>query len=241
MQIAWAIYGSDPKKRAQMEACMRHLQPEKTLIVNNAPTTAPDEWQGSNRAFEFSAYQQLCTGFTGDGPFLLVNDTFLTTHWQSGWQYFLKKARQNPSFFPAGGIAGDIRWVKPAIPEIPQPFLASWLFWLQDEIALIRFKQALDQVLTENLAEPGPAYAAYLQQWFQPASFFRGWHGELSPENLARKVYCVQCEHRLCSLLAQQQPLLSLGDLAPINYRFLRIIDRSRTRFSAWKKQLWQH
>jgi hypothetical protein len=223
-----------------MQSLLQDLQAEKTLVVNNAPTSAADEWQGSNQAYEFSAYQQLCKGFTGKGPFLLVNDTLLTTHWQPGWLYFFKKARQNPAFFPQGAIAGDIRWVKSAIPEIPQPFLASWVFWLQDEVALQRFTAMLEQALTEKLPEPGAAYTAYLEAWFQPSSFFRGWHGQLSPENLARKMYCVRLEHRLCHLLAGQQALLSLGDLSPRLYQCLRIIDRSRTRFTAWKKQLLQ-
>lgn len=238
MNIAWIIYESNPEKRKRIQAMNEQLKAKQQLIVNNAGhAILADEILGSNSDFEFSGYLEAIAHFTGEGPFLLVNDTLLLTHWLPGWTKLFKRAQRSPEFFPAATVAGDIRWEEVIIPERPIPYLSSWVFWCNDRQALLHLEHALRKVIAQDMKPPSVVYQNYLDRWFQPSSAFSGWHGELNSNTYHRKLRCVRLEHALSLALAENKPLRSLGELAPNSYWLLRIIDRFRTRWSAWQKR----
>lgn len=230
-KLGWVIYESTPAKRAKMQAWAERVGVSEQLIVNNhAASKAADEWAGSNEAFEFSAYLQLAQAFTGEGPFVLLNDTLFRNHHGTAWAVLTQKCLQSPS---DGVIWGDIRIEKGDIPERPKVFLASWIFVIPNRKQLNVFIQVLQSVLHQK-HQPSAAYEAYLKAWLQPGPWYKGWHGGNDPQAIARKRAAVQWEHGLSrELRAAGCQLRSMGLHQPLLYAFIRLHDRLVTRGQA--------
>jgi hypothetical protein len=216
----------------QLETSFRNA---RILVLNNKPNTArPSEIQGSYAHYEFSGYLEMCESFKGTGPFVIVNDTLFKTHYTVGWLRLLKRAIAQLNRHTVT-VYGDIRWDGEAYAERPNPFLASWLFVLPNELSLQVFKQSLAEILNEPASLGSEAYQAFLHGWIFPKGKFSGWHGGAKDEPArARKERCIRLEHRLSTVLPQHGlPLTSVGSFSPFSYLVLRGIDRLNTRFKA--------
>ncbi|MFZ4465266.1 MAG: hypothetical protein ACOYN5_15580 [Bacteroidales bacterium] len=229
------VYGDSAPLLKSMTQWKQSFGESPLCVVNNHPTLrSPQELDGDNSHFEFSAYRILCEKLEGDGPFIIANDTLFRNHWQKGWAKMLRLAIRRMDV-SVNIVWGDIRRDGNSIPERPDPFLASWIFVIPNRAVLKQFAEVLDDLCNTELPEPSPAYASFLTWWTAPARRFRGWHGARTPEDIARKVRCIRLEHALSkSLPAAGLPIRSLGTLAPLQYAFLRIVDRLRTRMDAW-------
>ena len=216
----------------QLETSFRNA---RILVLNNKPNTArPSEIQGSYAHYEFSGYLEMCESFKGTGPFVIVNDTLFKTHYTVGWLRLLKRAIAQLNRHTVT-VYGDIRWDGEAYAERPNPFLASWLFVLPNELSLQVFKQSLAEILNEPASLGSEAYQAFLHGWIFPKGKLSGWHGGAKDEPArARKERCIRWEHRLSTVLPQHGlPLTSVGSFSPFSYLVLRGIDRLNTRFKA--------
>lgn len=205
-------------------------------VVNNWGEQATEvEIAGHNEQYEFGGYLTLLGKMEPlRGPYVLVNDTLFRTHHTQGWMKLLSKV---PSGIECEDrvVYGDIRWDGTALAERPNPFLASWIFVLPNKASLQLFQSVLQEVLLEEPQEISAEYEAFLQQWLTGGSRWRGWHGRLDVDVLARKRACVVWEHRLSlRLMASGMTLRSLGEWDPSLYARLRLIDRIKTRWKAW-------
>lgn len=233
VQLGIVVYGHKNPFGEEIAKLKKKLSPEHIFIVNNLQGAASEgEIEGDNKQYEFSAYAQFVGLFQNDGPYVIANDTLFRTHWAGGWAGLLKRAVKNvnPNEIT---VYGDIRRDGNAIPERPDPFLASWIFLLPNRKTLNQFGQALNKLFNEPLPPPSPAYETYLQWWTNPNRRLRGWHGDRSAEGIQRKLHCIRLEHALSKAMPQHGlALRSLGEFAPFRYAMLRIIDRLRTAIS---------
>jgi SAM-dependent methyltransferase len=231
--LGFVVYGYDVGKDMDMARWQARLKAGQLLVVNNnSGDIVPGALQGSNEHFEFSAYQQLCEHLPGEGPFVIVNDTLFKNHWKQGWSRLCRLAiRRIPA--DAHGIWGDIRYDGNNIPERPDPYLASWIFVIPNRTSLKDFGETLSQICNTQLPEPSPEYTAFLHNWVNPEVWYRGWHGRQPPAAIQRKIRTVRLEHALSRQLVQNGlKIHSLGEFAPLFYRFLRIVDRLQTRIA---------
>lgn len=236
-ELGWVIYGSSPEKRRQMHRWEQWLAiSQKSLILNNNNSHSlqnDDEMAGNNQYFEFSAYRQLCDLFSGEGPFIIVNDTMFTNHWQWAWAKLCKRAVQK---MPHGQMVvyGDVRIEGGTIPERPNIYLASWIFIIPDRHVLRQFSLLLDSVMLQRLPDPSPSYRRYIDEWIHPPVWYKGWHGQRNQEAINRKIRCVVMEHLLSKRLAEYGlRLQNLGQFRKILYALVRIVDRLVTRIIA--------
>lgn len=233
VEIGWLIYGSDAVKRGQMKNWELELGIKEAYIVNNlASSCQVDEWAGSNRDFEFSAYARLLDAFEGPGPFVLVNDTLFRNHGHRLWQSLVSKVLHRPGSFPF--IWGDWRSEDISFPEKPKDYLASWIFVIPDRAALALFKECLASILRGDLPPASANYTAYVRNWLQSGKWFSGWHGPADAITLARKQRTVRLEHAL-SIEFKKRGLYikSMGNSGKLLYFWIRIYDRLRTRWMA--------
>lgn len=233
MKLALVIYGADERQRRRMASFTKRWQFELLLLNNRLEHEVEGALAGDNSHFEFSAYLKACRQLQGEGPFVIANDTLFKNHYPVGWGLLLTRALARLPLHEQS-VWGDIRRDGSALAERPDPFLASWIFVLPNRAALGTFEQALSEILQKPLLPPSEAYQVFLNAWTMQGGWFSGWHGEPSPSELARKQYAIRLEHALSKALsANQLPIKSLGELVPILYFSLRIIDRLRTRWLA--------
>lgn len=238
--LGWVLYPSTPQKRMRMERWAKSTGVTKQSIVNNhKPSLAKDEQLGSNAAYEFSAYLQLIDSFEGNGPFVLVNDTLFKNHWRWAWGILVKKAAANIS---GEVICGDIRLENGDIDERPNVFLASWIFIIPNRSQLTLFKQVLSKVLEEPCSTPSPAYNNYLEAWLQPSRWYKGWHGLVDANAVARKRASIQWEHALSKKLMESGVhLQSIGQHSALLYMLTRAHDRFVTRLQALSARFFRN
>lgn len=233
IEIGWLIYGSDTLKRGLMKQWETDLGLEKAYIVNNlASSCQSDEWPGTNKDFEFSAYARLLDAFEGPGPYLLVNDTLFRNHGHGLWRSLTEKVLREHGTFPF--VWGDWRSESISFPEKPTDYLASWIFVIPDRATLSLFKECLAHVLGSDLPPASEAYTIYVRNWLQSGKWFSGWHGPADAVTLARKQRTVRLEHAL-SIEFKKRGLYikSMGNSGKLLYFWIRIYDRLRTRWMA--------
>ncbi len=228
------VYGDTSRFTDRIAKWADDMKPSRLVVVNNhAGMLAAGEMAGDNTHFEFSGYRVLCANLSGDGPFVIVNDTLFRNHWTGGWTQLLRIVMRRIDC-TQDVVYGDIRRDGNSIPERPDPFLASWIFVLPNRAVLLRFDQILDQLCRTDLPEPSPAYAAFLKNWTAAGKRFRGWHGKRDPASVDRKIRAVRFEHALSEALPDAGlPIVSLGTFSPVLYRTIRVVDRLQTRISA--------
>ncbi|MBK9292044.1 MAG: hypothetical protein IPM52_10530 [Bacteroidetes bacterium] len=236
-EIGFVLYGATPAQLGKLRAWARRLGAGRVLFVENkAGHAVGDVVQGDNRYSEFSAYIQLCRLFVGPGPFIIVNDTLLRTHWTWGWREIMRKALH--AGLPQGAITGDIRHDRDHVAGKPATYLASWIFGIAGRSELIAFEHALTQAVQHSDSLP-EAYQNWLDRWLNPGRFSGGWHRKATEAERQRKRFCVITEHRLSQLLpGYGLDLVSIGTFSPIRYRMIRIADRLRTRAAAIREHI---
>jgi len=235
--IVWVIYGTSPEKRRRMQAWAQQCGASLQIILNNSEVgIQPDEQPGSNRAFEFSGYLEGLALLPHDfrGPVLVVNDTLLANHWAEGWGWLLTEFLKLHAKLEKGAVYGDWRPPVAGVPELQQPFYASWIFWCVDRQAANFFKEQLELLLKEDLPPVSTEYNAFIKQWLSGKSKWKGWHQKADGMSYARKAYCIRLEHRLSQQLSSKGQIMSFGRILPWPYRGLRWIDRARTFLKRW-------
>lgn len=221
------IYGSNPKKRRCISALAARISAEHVLVVNNhSASVQAGEIAGSNQFYEFSGYRELCDRLTGEGPFIILNDTLWVNRWVGGWRSLLRSALK---YTKSNAVWGDVRIEGGEIPERPNTYLASWIFVIPNREVLNLFADSLDAVMHHRYPPPSPAYQTYLDRWFAPR-WYGGWHGVRSEEALARKRHCIRMEHALSAVLAEKNlPVRPLGENRALFYALVRLADRNLT------------
>lgn len=235
--IVWVIYDSNEEKRRRMQLwAQRHGASIQIIMNNHRYAILPDERPGSNRAFEFSGYFEGLALLPQEfqGPVLVVNDTLLTNHWAKGWGWLLKKILERHAQLEKGKVYGDWRPSVSGIPELQQPFFASWIFWCVDREAVELLKKQLGDLLEAGLPPMSKTYQDYIQQWLSGKSKWSGWHQKIDEQSFSRKEYCIRLEHQLSHQLSSNGKIISVGQIFPWSYRALRWIDRARTFAKRW-------
>lgn len=207
----------------------KRISADHVFVLNNhSASVEADEIAGNNQFYEFSGYRELCDRFSGEGPFVILNDTLWVNRWVRGWSKLLRSFQQKNN-----GVYGDIRIENGEIPERPNTYLASWVFVLPNREVLDQFIASLDAVMHDTYPEPSKAYRQYIDRWFAPR-WYAGWHGVRSKEALSRKLHCIRMEHALSKVLLEKGLTLhSVGENRPLFYAILRIADRS---YTLWKR-----
>jgi hypothetical protein len=227
------IFGSTSVKRRNIAALSKHLGVTDLHILNNDKASLQeDEISGNNLFYEFSGYYELCRHFTGEGPFVILNDTLWVNRLVGGWQTLLRSAIRQIN---GNGVWGDLRVEGGVIPERPNTYLASWIFVIPNREVLSQFAASLSVVMHDAYPPPSPAYKVYLDRWFVPR-WYGGWHGVRSNESLARKLQCIRMEHTLSAVITEKGLRVhALGEKRSLFYALLRLIDRSYTFFKRLK------
>ncbi|HMM12938.1 MAG TPA: hypothetical protein PKE03_12655 [Bacteroidales bacterium] len=236
-EIGIVVYGASASRLERLRRWATNLGTKGLLIIENKAATAQGEvLQGDNRYSEFSAYLQLCNLFEGAGPYLIVNDTLVRTHWTAGWSLLCRKVLR--SALDEKTIIGDIRNDRDTIPGKPSTYLASWIFIIPTRRELEAFREVLEKAVVHPDTLPA-AYNTWLDQWLKPSSIWRGWHLRADEAALQRKRFCIITEHRISQLLPQSGlHMVSAGAFSPLLYRWIRLADRLKTRLHALKSRL---
>ena len=247
-EMAWLIYRSSPLKRQQCMAFSLALgfRSEKVYFVNNDCYTLDreNEIAGDNRNFEFSGYVKALEQFSGEGPWLLVNDSLWAHHSVSGWKQILQdwlKTMQSQKRKSAvvEGIWGDLRHDGLAIDIKEGSFLASWIFGISGHHAKSTIHHSLLQVLEEGTVPGSPEYADYFKKWLRLPWWRGGWYGPLDEGALNRKFLCLQWEHRWSRHLRKRLEgrIHSFEEVAKHSYWWVRLQDRWIARWVALRNR----
>jgi|TARA_B100001063_G_scaffold184930_1_gene174635 hypothetical protein len=239
MEIGIITYGEEFDFEKISKIFKKHFSNAKILVINNKKDYAKaPQIQGTNKDYEFSGYLELSNCFSSSGPYLIFNDTLFTSHFTKGWIWLICKfilVNNNCKNY----IYGDLRFDGTKYEERPNPFLASWLFVIPNYETLKKFQFNLKYSLDNRLISTSKGYEEFLNQWISPKSKFSGWHGESYCElTKARKKRSIIIEHRLSRVLKMNGiEIKSIGVNNPIFYQLLRIVDRVKTRFIAFKRK----
>ena len=239
MEIGIITYGEHFDFEKISMLFKKYFSSAKILVLNNKKDGAKaPQIQGTNTNYEFSGYLELSNCFSGSGPYLIFNDTLFTSHFTKGWLWFICK------FIPANNndinyIYGDLRFDGTKYEERPNPFLASWLFFIPDSETLKKFQFNLKFSMDNRSTFISKEYDEFLNQWISPKSKFSGWHGEsYSKLTKSRKKRSIILEHRLSRAFKTNGiKIRSIGVNNPVIYQVLRIVDRVKTRFIAFKRK----
>jgi len=234
MEMAVVVYGIDRVSRQKILNWCKRIGVNTPVIINNHPTQhLQNDVKGDNTHFEFSAYHQAVRHFAGNGPYLIVNDTLFINHWAKAWMMMVNKLQKSNPDAPM--IIGDLRNEKESFPEKGKRFLASWFFYMSNASALKQFDDSLKVAMNKPMNALSPAYEQYVNHWLRSKSLLTGWHGKSNAENINRKKQVIFLEHTLSLEIEKRLQLSSIGSYyAP--YRFVRIIERLKTRFHAVKR-----
>lgn len=231
-EVGIVVYGASPSGLHRLRRWASDVGAGQCVIIENkAGAATHGVFQGDNQYSEFSAYLQLCGLFGGDGPYLIVNDTLVRTHWTHGWARLCRKVLRGK--LDEHAIIGDIRNDGDHIAGKPSVYLASWIFIIPSRKALDAYRAALEQALIHPETLPS-AYNQWLDRWLNPGTLSGGWHRQAGEAEKRRKRFCIITEHRLSQLLsAHGLRLVSAGRFNPVLYFLIRLADRLKTRFSA--------
>ncbi len=236
-EIGIVVYGASASRLQRLRSWASSLGSQRTLIVENKKGAAPKGvLQGDNTFSEFSAYLQLCGLFAGPGPYIIINDTLVRTHWAFGWAALSRKIlAQN---LDANTIIGDIRHDGDNIPGKPSVYFASWIFFIPSRNELEAFAKALKQALNHPDTLP-EAYNLWLDRWLNPNSLSGGWHRRAGEAEKQRKRFCIITEHRLSLMLpVHGLNMVSAGRYSTALYALIRLTDRLKTRTKAMVMRL---
>ncbi len=221
----------------ELEKIKQIFPDDPYLVLNNkAGQAGGGEIQGANEQFEFGGYLTLIESMLNhEGPYLILNDTLFRTHYSWGWRRLLNR---HLTKWEEGDkvVLGDIRRDGDQYFERPDPFLASWIFIIPNKATLLVFREALKQVLSDDLVcGSSQEYKDFIVSWIQPKSKLRGWHGLSDSHEISRKMNCIMWEHGLSRRLLQSGVKLVGADFwSPYQYKILRIVDRFKTRLQVW-------
>lgn len=231
-EIGIVVYGASPSRLLRLRHWASAVGAEQCLIIENkAGAATHGVVQGDNKHSEFSAYMQLCSLFGGDGPYLIVNDTLVRTHWAYGWARLCRKVLRGK--LDELSIIGDIRNDGDNIAGKPSVYFASWIFVIPSRKTLEAFRAALEQALIHPETLPSD-YNQWLDRWLSPGSLSGGWHHKAGEAEKRRKRFCIVTEHRLSQQLpAHGLRMVSAGRFNPVLYFLIRLADRLKTRLSA--------
>ncbi|MCE1201461.1 MAG: hypothetical protein LWX09_05095 [Bacteroidia bacterium] len=231
-EVGIVVYGASPSRLHRLRRWASAVgTAHSTIIENKAGAATQGVLQGDNKHSEFSAYLQLCSLFRGDGPYLIINDTLVRTHWAYGWARLCRKLLRGK--LDEHTIIGDIRNDGDDIAGKPSVYLASWIFIIPSRKALEAFRAAMEQALTHPETLPS-AYDQWLHRWLNPGSLSGGWHHKAGEAEKRRKRFCIITEHRLSQQLSPHGlQMVSAGRFSPALYFLIRLADRLKTRLSA--------
>jgi hypothetical protein len=232
-EVGFVTFLDKEQKRPPVQKWLLSLFPFKLYTINNYQGGCIDsEIQGHNQLQDLGAYLSLCEQFTGDGPYLLINDTLFTNHISWAWKYYVKLwQKYNSNLLEINSVWGDIR--KPNNPpqEIPSHYLASWIFIIPNKTVLTTFSSQLSSAIHDSAKNPmSVSYQSYLTN-FLNGNVFRGWHKIVEKTKKDQKMECYIVEHKLNRLLLESNiQLHSLQEVKPILGLFIRTIERIFTR-----------
>lgn len=213
----------------------------KVFIINNRKDGALEgEFQGSNSGHEFSGYLELLTSMGMESPIVLLNDTMFKNHVDFGW-FFLVRSVLNRSTGKENTIYGDLRYDGNDLIERPNPFLASWIFVINEKRVAIEFQRVLQLLLSEPLPHWSQQYEAFLEDWLNGAKWNKGWHRYgTSAEMLHLKKRNIFWEHQISAKMQERGVCLrSLGTFYPFTYKVIRLLDRLNTAIYRWVGLIW--
>ena len=232
-EVGFVTYRRQGQKQSPIESWLQNLLSYKLLIVNNFPESAiAPEIQGNNLFQDLGAYTTLCKQFTGDGPYLLINDTLFNHHFSWAWQIFIRQwLKQNAETLQSNTIWGDIR--KPNNPPefLPPIYLASWIFIIPNRTTLLNFLTQLELSLENPNPEFNLEYSTFLNK-FLNGNILNGWHKIVNESEKAMKKKCYFVEHKLNRLLletnTQIKPIYNSNSFFSFTIRYL---ERIHTRY----------
>jgi len=233
MQICIVRYGKNRSLVKGLDLLRRQFPKAEITVINNAPLEADlQEIQGSNLAFEFSGYLELLENRPKQGVVILLNDTLFKHHFAGGWVRFIRSFLEVLSTEDKV-IYGDIRWDGTALVERPNPFLASWLFVIPNEISNEVFRSTLRDVIQMPIPKMSAEYELFLTEWLVSSGLWKGWQGsEKDTVTIERKKKCIYWEHQLSANLAKSGvELRSIGEKNRVGYWVLRWVDRLKIGF----------
>lgn len=236
-EVGVVVFGASASRLEKLRRWANAIMAEEIFIIENKAGAAQEGvWQGDNLYSEFSAYMQLCTLFAGPGPYIIVNDTLVRTHWAYAWAKLCRDVLEGA--LPDNIIIGDIRNDSDGITGKPSTYLASWIFIIPTRRALEAFRSVLEQAVVHPASLP-EAYNNWLDKWLKPSSLSGGWHRRANEAQLQRKRFCIVTEHRLSQLLPQAGlRMASAGEYNPNLYFLIRLADRLKTRLYALLSRL---
>jgi len=230
--LALVVYGKTYQKYRAFERLKSAFQGVDWLLINNQKPVDSGEMEGHNRQFEFGAYKQALEQFVGYDRVLLLNDTAFNSHafwlWLTLWQRAWNQK-------PVSGLKvwSDLRFDGITLLERPNPFAASWCMMALNQASVKMLGDTLISVLAQQPEPLSFAYEDFLSGWLS-GRMSRGWHGDASAENIARKRQCIVWEHAWSrALLEAGIELHSFGSFDSFRLFLARFFDRLQNRCRA--------
>lgn len=230
--LALVVYGKTYQKNPAIERLKRAFQGVDFLLINNQNPVVSGEIQGHNRQFEFGAYQQAMEQFADHDRVLLLNDTAFRSHAFWLWLGLWQRAWNQPSI---NGLKvwGDLRFDGSTLSERPNPFAASWCMMALNQASVRVLGNTLSSVLSQQPQLISSAYDAFLNDWLSGRTS-RGWHGDASDENRARKRQCIVWEHAWSKALHERGvELHTFRSFGFCRHAMARLFDRLQNRYQA--------
>lgn len=233
--LALVVYGKAYHKHQALQRLKSAFLGADCLLINNHSSVMSGEIKGHNQQYEFGAYQQAMERFVGYDRVLLLNDTAFDSHafwlWLSLWQ-----RAWNQKTIEGLKVLGDLRFDGTTIQERTNPFAASWCMMALNRSSVEVLGNTLATVLSQQPQSMSSAYEAFLDDWLSGRTS-RGWHGEASAENRARKRQCIVWEHAWSRALNDAGvELHSFRSFGWFRHFLARLFDRLKNRYRAFRR-----
>jgi hypothetical protein len=231
LEVGFVTYSNSSRTSAELKKWLENIPTSFVHIVNNYPNRAsPQEIQGHNKYQDIGAYPLLISQFKSKGPYLIINDTLFVNHSPTLWKIAIKYWMKCP-YPDKNTIWGDIRHSNTPFNEIPNTYLASWIFLIPSKEELNIFNELLLKSLENTPLQWSTEYNNYLNK-FLNGNLFKGWHKIEQSDAKILKKQCYFLEHtiskRLLNHNIQLQPITKQKIYL---YNLIRIIDRLNTRY----------
>ena len=201
MAAGLLTYNGNPRLVKSWKRWARRGVSDVAIVVDTGDKPLPEAISVSNEHYEFGGYLELAKrlGEIHDGPYFIANDRLFYKRFCHGWTWLL---RRRDLFDTGCYVMGDVHDEKIEAPELNNPYLSSWIFYIPDRWTLNKFIEACEKLIATpfDKTRESQAYREFMERWLNGPQRSR-YRGNRQPNALARKARTIRMEHALSAHL----------------------------------------